>query len=57
MMELISENSKRLKGEGEFCILLYFIGLAIYLRTKLIYSVGCVSRQKTTFLRLVVNDA
>ena len=30
--------------------------LAIYLGTKLICPIKCVSRQKTTFRRLVVND-
>ena len=31
--------------------------VAIYLWTKLIYPVECVSRQKTTFRRFVVSDA
>ena len=30
--------------------------LATYLGTKLIFPIKCLSRQKTTFRRLIVND-
>ena len=59
-MELFCENSPQLKAESEIKSVAFnftSFRLAIYLWTKLVYPGEWVSRQKSTFLCLVVNDA